>query len=104
MEVCGCGFDHLELKTWCCGEGAPRKNGGSGIGRHTLLPGRDQDALFAPTIVMNREGGVLQHRVPGSIPTSPDRRDYLYGQGSSCRTLSAETVEVRMVYPHIFNR
>lgn len=59
LEVC----DELE---GCCSDGAPRKNGEAVMWKaHTLLPVRDRDARFEPTIVMRRAEEVLQRRGAG---------------------------------------
>lgn len=47
-------------------KGCRAKTEGVPCGRSTASQGGDRDARFAPTIVMGREGGVLQRLAPGS--------------------------------------
>ena len=60
--------DAVDLRgTKCVADGmyAQQVYGGSAIWKaHTLLPGSDQGARFAPTAAMRRGGGVLQQCEP----------------------------------------
>ena len=93
--------DAVDLRgTKCVADGmyAQQVYGGSAILKaHTLLPGRDRDARFAPAIVMRR-AGCCRSEAPGfktamrvTVRTSATRMVYLYGQGSSRRNLPVVT-------------
>ena len=46
----------------CCSDGEPRNNRESVGWKAHIIPSRDRDARFAPTIVMRLAGAVLQRR------------------------------------------